>query len=411
MTNDPLNFFEPFEHAPANHENQLTRAFLVLLRLSPMVHEYWLSRLGDVPRLAQLPPADFDTQKRAIPLEADENEAVPLVSVFLAPNEMLSDGAVLTASERTQVLDAIVSYPGALVVVVENKVAEASAWQAANLNISGVAVKIAKGQKPVLVRWPDLLADLNGILERGLVSGAEHAVLADFLTYIEDNLPDLGPYRTLALCAGEPNRVARRLRSILSEASGSEARIDKWGARCDLKASAGIGSRAYLNANSDTTEIRLGAYPADTLTQAWAFYTSSAAVESVRALIDEPGWRVHHNFHFGHFQAGYAWTNGDISAGDYIDVWVGRIDEEGAVKRDDWDDYFQWLEKVGVAKDWDRDEFDRQFTDTKRSTATPRPGLAVERIWSYSEAEALDSAGKLVNEVATAFKRLQQLGA
>jgi hypothetical protein len=64
-----------------------------------------------------------------------------------------------------------------------------------------------------------------------------------------------------------------------------------------------------------------------------------------------------------------------------------------------------------VRLNWDRDEFDRQFTDTKRSTATPRPGLAVERIWSYSEAEALDSAGKLVNEVATAFKRLQQLGA
>lgn len=31
---DPLNFFEPFEQLPTGHENQLTRAFLVVLRHS-----------------------------------------------------------------------------------------------------------------------------------------------------------------------------------------------------------------------------------------------------------------------------------------------------------------------------------------------------------------------------------------
>ena len=134
----------------------------------------------------------FDTQRRAVALEADENDPVPLVSVFLAPNEVLGDDVVVAESDRNQVLDAIITYPGALVVVVETKVAEADAAQAANLNIEGVAVTIAHGQKPVLVRWPDLLADLNGILERNLVGGAERDLLADFLSYVEDNFPDLG---------------------------------------------------------------------------------------------------------------------------------------------------------------------------------------------------------------------------
>ncbi len=31
-----LNFFIPYENAPAGHENQLTRALLVVLRYSPM---------------------------------------------------------------------------------------------------------------------------------------------------------------------------------------------------------------------------------------------------------------------------------------------------------------------------------------------------------------------------------------
>jgi hypothetical protein len=35
---DPLNFYSPYERLPAGHENQLTRALLVLLRMSPIAH-------------------------------------------------------------------------------------------------------------------------------------------------------------------------------------------------------------------------------------------------------------------------------------------------------------------------------------------------------------------------------------
>lgn len=157
--------------------------------------------------------------------------------------------------------------------------------------------------------------------------------------------------------------------------------------------------------------ISLGAYPADTLTQAWAFYTSAVAVKAVRALAAQDGWAVRHNFHFGHFQAGYAWTNGEIPIDDYIDLWVKRIDAEGSVRREDRNEYFAWLEVVGIAEDWDREEFDRQFTDTQRMRATPRPGLAVERHWPIGDAENLDSAGQFVGQLAGAFKTLEHLGA
>jgi hypothetical protein len=36
-------FFEPWERIPANHENQLTRALLVVLRYCPIAHQAWLS--------------------------------------------------------------------------------------------------------------------------------------------------------------------------------------------------------------------------------------------------------------------------------------------------------------------------------------------------------------------------------
>jgi hypothetical protein len=44
---DPLNFFEPFESLPPTHENQLTRGFLVVLRLVPIAHAVWLRMVSD----------------------------------------------------------------------------------------------------------------------------------------------------------------------------------------------------------------------------------------------------------------------------------------------------------------------------------------------------------------------------
>ena len=403
MERDPLNFFQPFENLPPNHENQLTRALLLVLRFSPMSHECWLGRLGTGKRLHELPPASFDTQRRAIPLEHGAEDPLPLVSVYLAPGPSWAEGTVVVASDRTQVLDAIISYPGELVVVVENKVGDAADWQAGNINITGIAVKLSEGQKPVPIMWPDLLADFNNVLERQLVGGAEAALLSDFLVFVEDHFAGLGPYQTLRLCARNEFRVARRLRALLTEALDTEARIDSWGPCCDIPDLGGTGTRAYLIAAPNMTEIAFSIYPADTLTQAWQFYARPNAVAVIRGLAQEEGWRVGHNFHFGHMQAGYAWTSGDIDPDSYLDLWVKEINDASSIEREEWSEYFDWLVEKRIAVPADREEFNRCFTNTKRKKATPRPGLGVARHWPMNEADDLDAIGKLAGQIKEAF--------
>jgi hypothetical protein len=408
MDPDRLNFFQPFENLPPTHENQLTRALLVLLRLSPLAHECWLGHVGLEQHLYQLPRPIFHTQRRAIPLEQDADaEPLPLVSVYLAPGPSLSPGTVVKASDRTQVLDAIIAYPGSVVVVVENKIGDAEDWQAGNINVTGVAVKLAEGVVPVGIAWPTLLRDFIGILERGLVGGAEAQVLSDFLVYVEDHFAGLGPYQTLRLCARSSYRVDRRLRAVLGDALGVEARIDGWGPCCDIPDLGGTGTRAYLLANEPIETISFAVYPADTLTQARQFYTRPQAVEGVRNLIAAPGWYVGHNFHWGHMQAGYAWAHGPLDPSSYLDIWVAEIDAASVVERQEWPEYFDWLVEKQVAVPTDRDEFDRHFTDTSRMTATPRPGLEVARVWQIAEAEDLDERDALVSQVADAFARIK----
>ena len=54
---------------------------------------------------------------------------------------------------------------------------------------------------------------------------------------------------------------------------------------------------AYLRYDEEG-DVELGAYPADTLTQARAFYPDAEAVARVRALAADDS-EVHPNFHFG----------------------------------------------------------------------------------------------------------------
>ncbi len=252
----------------------------------------------------------------------------------------------------------------------------------------------------------DVLADFNGILERNLVSGAEYSVLSDFLVYVEDQFPGLGPYRTLGLCAGNAFRTARRLRSVLADALETESRIDRYGSCADKADLPGVGSRVYLSPfGPNPNAIQLWVAAADTLAQARIFYKRPNAVAGVRRLKEE-GWTVGLNFHFGAMQAGYVWTGGSIDPDSYLDLWTNEIHHAGAIPRDKWSEYFDWLVEKKIATAADREEFDLRFTSTNRQTATPRPGLFVARRWLTPDAVQLDAAGKFVAEVAKAYERI-----
>jgi hypothetical protein len=401
---DPLNFFSPYERLPAGHENQLTRALLLLLRMSPVAHVEWL-RLAIPERfLRTLPPAEFDTQRRAVRADGGDDgmEQAELVSVFLAPERPQSGGGGVVESDRRQMLDAIIDY-GELVTVIENKVFEADDLQARQINLDGAGVQLVDGREVVVVVWRDLLEAFTGLRERALVAGAEAALLDDFLTYVEDHFPDLGPFRTLSLCGGVPSRVERRLRQVLGDAANAEAEGSPTGPRVGTPAETVAGRDAYLTV-LDGDAIQLALYPADTLGQATEFFKRPATVDGVRALATTEGWSVKPNFYFGHMQRGFCWTTSDIDLEDYLQLWQERTAAESSVAREDWDDYWAWLIDEKIARREDRPEFDRHFTDTARKTAAPRPGLMLARLWPLADAERLDSRGAFAPAVHEALQ-------
>jgi hypothetical protein len=84
-----LSVFLPYERPP-HHEDQLTRAAMIVMRASPLARDALLGRVGALPS-ARLPEPDPDIQARHVLDPVDPGEAEPpslreLISVFLTPD-------------------------------------------------------------------------------------------------------------------------------------------------------------------------------------------------------------------------------------------------------------------------------------------------------------------------------------
>lgn len=124
-------------------------------------------------------------------------------------------------------------------------------------------------------------------------------------------------------------------------------------------------------------------YPGDTLTQARLLYASPQHCQALLALRDS-GWDITPNFHFGLGSKGLTWTRSTLSTDEYVAYWIARIGKIRTLRRDDWDADLRQLIEDGVMTESGNARFTADFRETRRNSATPRPGLIATRRWPYN---------------------------
>jgi hypothetical protein len=390
-----LNCFSPYEKSAAWHENQLTRALLVVLRYSPICHQAWLHLIAPDRNLYDLPFAEFATQRQRVLLNDEdipEGDAVPGISVWLAPAAAEITESVEN-SDRQQILDGIVTYGSSLVVIIENKITTSAVTeQPHHINLHGSPVVFEK--TPRTVSWQQLLGVLSDLLERELVSGSERLLVSDFLEFVEQHFPEIGPYSTLRRCGDNRFRIERRLDNIQGKALKTES-----GKRQGWRDIAGTKKifMAYLGLAKDGSEVCLQMYPADTLGQSREFYSDRSSVADLLAL-QKDNWNVEPNFHWGFMATGYAWLNTPLSVEQYCAYWVREMPRTKELSRSEWEPYWAVLEAAQIVNKAEKTKFDAEFTHTLRQKAHPRPGLCCEYRWPIKVAKALDDSENKFSE-------------
>ncbi|MGA8745425.1 MAG: hypothetical protein WB507_06150 [Solirubrobacterales bacterium] len=216
-----LNVFVPYERPPY-HEDQLTRAAMIVMRAVPLARDAVLDRVG-AQSSGRLPEPELDMQTRYVDQPADndgeQSSVHQLISVFLSPDEGLDlSDAEIQERSREQRLDGVLRFGDELVIVIESKiVGEASSEQAQLLRLRGLDVEETR---VIALGWHELLGDWWGLLERGLLAPAERVLMEDLIAFTEEHFALLLPFTTLQRAGGHNLRLQRRLAALLREVTG-----------------------------------------------------------------------------------------------------------------------------------------------------------------------------------------------
>lgn len=421
-----LNYFEPFNHKDARHEDQLTRAFLTLLRYSPLtlVATYDLVRNAivraatkeaidvDLPSIADLDVThvSIETQRGGLPAVSE------FVSVLIS-NDRAPLNLGVAPSTRRAVYDGIVSFGQSLALVIENKPRVQNVWEG-QLSPSSKDVPPESRVVPMAAHlsWREIVLLVTKLMQQEAVGGAERLMMHDMLEFISTHFAYLNPFENLALCKGNSELIQMRIEALLKELVNHADQVQYhrgWAWYISVEDTPGIQQIGLILEEPDTPNWHLKLFLgfADTVNQARNFFNTSLRLDLVGPLREQK-WGVVGNFHLSHMQQHLLWyPTEDSKILDYLRYWSENSDEIGQYPTWEVASFLERLFQAGVIRDTakQRDELKERLLDTNRKTANVAPGLVLAYVWSKEQAEQLDQAGRLTKDIASKIRDGMQL--
>lgn len=398
------NYFSGFEHKPRHYEDQLTRAFLVLLRLVPPVQSAFIDYIRDeqlrngrteiVPPRSMCATAMNSIWTQTGSLKADEGRVLSILLI----DERQNVRTTIKPSERTAVYDGVVHYGKGWIFAIENKPFGGVREEQLNPNI-GDTQEMEVDPHLVELEWKELLSRLHTLNEGQLLGYTEALLLKDFLQYVQEDFPALNPYPSLASCKDDLGLLNLRCQQLMQEiAEDRLAYLRGYGHYLEapeLKGLKNVIVRA--EAAGGGWHIVLALYPGDTITQARHFFDGLNR-SALRSLCDE--WTCATNLHFAFMQQNLVWASPQVSIAEYIDFWMEHRERWlRQVKEREFSELLDTLQEVGQLDDRDIEQFKIEFYETRRSTVNVCPGLKLQYRWPAKEATRLDEAGMLVKKI------------
>lgn len=415
---DHLNYFNPYDR-DATHEDQLTRAFLAVLRLVPLARTMFVDlirkRQSQIKGCCQI-PATAEPEAGTCTIQTQvtslESYSGHLVSILMT-NEPWNREKVVVRSDRTARYDGVISYAPGYVLVIENKPRNQDVWQTQLDPNVGTDDDLEVDPNPVVILWRDVIEGLSLFLRCPKadttlpppLDGAQAMIINDFLNFAWENFSFLNPYHRLDLCKNDMYLLRSRCRQIIDDTFAEGSAYHR-GWEDFLALRGGAAAKATLHPvalDEGDWAIVMAVYPGDTVKQARKLYDNLER-DALLQLAETPGCCVRTNLHFAFVGTNLVWAEQDpglLSLADYVDYWMAHRDAICQVPRESgFQSLFEELRKARLISEGDVAQLTEVFTNTHRQHVRVCPGLAVEFTWSSQVASRLDNApGDLVREV------------
>lgn len=399
-----LNIFNPYQSKSGEHEDQLTRAFLVLLKLSGHAFSTFVeycrsshSTSGNEKPISvnDLLEQDWEIEtQRANP----EIKTKHLLSILITDSKIKSASLKVQRSKRNARYDGIITFGGKLTMIIENKPRAEKVWikqlKPAERNL---AKDIKIYEKPVILEWKEIIQRLNQLQTSPSTAGHELILIDDFLEYVDEKHSYLNPYDKLHLCKRNKELIIRRIENLLKAISSNQYLVN-----CHHGESLSYYIQTPypavervclgLAGEGDESSLNLALCFGDTQRQARAFYESKPDISHLQNTL----WNISPNFHVA-FMTKNLFRFDTDNKEHYLQYWKENVEKIHQQKRVDVPKYMKRLVdeeviKMPVAA---KAKLKQMFYDTEMQTLNICPGFELRYTFNISEAEELDKNDKL----------------
>jgi len=389
-----LNYFHPYVSKRPHHEDQLTRAYLVLLKYSFSVltsfYDYCSKEYNEnpenkteqkrLPYLNDLIQMDwhFETQKGNPIIDSE------LLLSVLITDEKIKEWAKESVSRniRNARYDGIISIGDKMTLIIEVKPNSDNVWfqqllpSRENLNEDTIVLR-----KPVILQWKEIIKQLTNLVTFTTLNCQERMLVSDFLEFVDYYFPFLNPYDTFSLCKDDEHLLFRRIDNLLKVISIDNSLVDYhrgWGYIIRVKEFFQdiyeIGMILEYNGENKSWHLELSIYFGETVSQARTLYTKQINWK----ILKENGWNIKPNPHIAFRSQNLVFfSSNEIQK--YIDYWKSNIPNIRQYKRDEIESFLIELsnEDIIVYDDSKKKLMKDNFFDTAMSKINMCPGFGL----------------------------------
>lgn len=409
-----LNYFNPYLTKVGSHEDQLTRAYLVLLKHSFHAFALFVNSCRSKHRVNSAKeelPLDLN-RLIEYPWQIDTQKGNPIISTGWLVSVLITDASIkgsmenIEPSERNARYDGVITFGNHLSMIIENKPRSYNVWfDQLNPTKSGLSDETTVYENGIQIEWKEIIQQLNHVLEASTLAGFEKIMISDFLEYINDNFGFLNPYHRLDLCRGNHELIQRRIMQLLKSMVSDEQLVNYhqgWGyvIRVPYEPIREIG--LILNSTEKEWWLELSFYFGATQSQSKAFFGSNPNVSH----IDQNKWHFYPNFHVAFQSSNLVWFKSAMKPEDYIVFWQKNLHKIYQRKRDDVNFMFEWLRDENVLE-FTTDEqknLDERFFNTAMKTLNVCPEIGLILTIHGDEAESFDRNGTLASIIKDGIK-------
>lgn len=408
-----LNIFNPYQSKTGEHEDQLTRAYLVLLKLSGHAFFTFVEYCRSSHKTSgnEEPISIIDLLEQDLEIETQrgnpEINTKYLLSILITDSQIKTADSSVKTSERSARYDGIITFGSNLTMVIENKPRSGDVWiNQINPSERNLADDIIVYCNPTVLEWKKIIKQLNHLKTVPTIAGYEKMLFDDFLDYVDENFPFLNPYDSFQQCKRNKELVIRRIENLLKAISSDETLV-----KCHHGSSLSYYIQTPyrevericlgLSGEGNDSLIILGLCFGDSQRQASAFYMASPNISHLQ----NTKWKVRPNFHVAFMTKNLVRFESEDSQ-HYLKFWKNNVGEIHQQKKGDVRQFLKRLvdEKIINMPVEAEERLKKMFYDTAMQTLNICPGFELNCIFNISEAEELDKSGKLKSILAEMIK-------